>query len=411
MYKTLFSSVVPKQLATHLSVLMLLGVMPLAQARLIERVSQRTPTEAITQAMRQAGASIPPTLQAARDTAEPGTYMLDDSEDDGAADRLMRNDSDDGFAPMNTRTLPERVQVLDNNTIRQRYGTVSYAPPPQVRTFGDTAAAAARAFVGDLRDFKDQAVERVQDALYASSNAALVVDAQTGREIYSKNTDRALPVASMTKLMTAMVTLDAKLDMNQPIMLDTSDFVGARYSGSALVAGETYNRAELMLLALMKSENPAAAALARTYPGGKDVFMRAMNEKARRLGMYSAYFGDPTGLDGRNVASARDVVKMAQAAYSYEVIRRFSTTAAHDFYTSSGRVLHARNTNALVRDGAWQIGLSKTGFIREAGRCVVMQAQVNQRPAFIVLMGARDTAARSGDATRILSWMRDKLNL
>ena len=390
-----------------------------SQARLIERVTQRESSATIVQAMQQAGAAVPPSLAQARDTADPAAFSLEGSESDPdmdmAADRLMRGDMDSGFPRVNTRQLP--VRTLDNNTIRQRYGNPTYATPVTAsanqsrQTLGDTAAGAARAFVGELRDFREQALDRVQDAVYASARAAYVVDAQTGKELYSKNMDTPLPIASITKLMTAMVTLDARLDMNERITLDSSDFVGARKAGSNLLSGETFTRSELMLLALMKSENPAAAALARAYPGGRDGFMRAMNSKARQLGMYTAFFGDPTGLDGRNVASARDVVKLAKAAYGYDIIRRFSTTTAHDFYTTSGRIIHARNTNSLVREGGWQIGLSKTGFIREAGRCVVMQAQTGQRNAFIVLMGASDSSARSGDAIRILNWLRLRLNI
>lgn len=159
-------------------------------------------------------------------------------------------------------------------------------------------------------------------------------------------------------------------------------------------------------MTLMKSENPAAKSLARNFPGGYDAFMRAMNAKARSLGMNSAFFGDPTGLDKRNVASPMDLTKMVQAAGQYEVIRRFSTTKNYDFfvanYSAGNRRYPANNTSKLVRSGTYPIGISKTGFINEAGRCVVMETQVNNRPAIIVILGADSSNTRWNDAENIL---------
>lgn len=242
-----------------------------------------------------------------------------------------------------------------------------------------------------------------------TANAAIVMDAVNGNVLFDKKADTTVPIASITKLMTAMVTADARLDMNEQIVLEASDFEGPKRASSTLRVGDTLNRAEVLLLALMKSENPAAKALSRTYPGGFSAFVKAMNSKARALGMKSAFFGDPTGLDSRNSATPLDLAKMVRAAYEYGVIRQFSTTQAYDFNLGN-RVLHAKNTNALVREGFWDIGLSKTGYINEAGRCVVMQAKVNQHPAYIVLMGANTSQSRSGDATRILSWLQNKFS-
>ncbi|MEC7118742.1 MAG: D-alanyl-D-alanine endopeptidase [Pseudomonadota bacterium] len=250
-------------------------------------------------------------------------------------------------------------------------------------------------------------VQRMQEALSLDARAALVMDAVTGDVLYSKSTDQALPIASITKLMTAMVTIDARLNMGEQITLVPSDFVGPKKASSNLRVGDTLNRAELLLISLMKSENPASKALARTYPGGYDVFMREMNNKARALNFNSMYFGDPTGLDPRNVSSARDLAALVSIAYDYGVIRQFSSYQSYDFNLGS-RTYKANNTNGLVRDGQWNIGLSKTGYIREAGRCVVMQANVNNRPAVIVLMGANSSQSRSGDATRILGWLQNR---
>ncbi|WP_296403528.1 serine hydrolase [Psychrobacter sp.] len=240
----------------------------------------------------------------------------------------------------------------------------------------------------------------------ASSRGVIVLDVATGKSLYEKNADIARPIASISKLMTAMVVLDAGLDMRQEIKLEPEDFVGPKRASSRLKSGDRMNRAELLLMALMKSENPAAKSLARNYPGGYDAFIRAMNAKARSLGMNSAFFGDPTGLDKRNVASPADLAKMVQAAGQYEVIRRFSTTKDYDFlvanFSDGDRTYPANNTSKLVRSGNYPIGISKTGFINEAGRCVVMETQVNNRPAIIVILGADSSNDRWNDAENIL---------
>ncbi|WP_367103920.1 serine hydrolase [uncultured Psychrobacter sp.] len=239
------------------------------------------------------------------------------------------------------------------------------------------------------------------------SRSVAVIDAETGESIYEKNADVARPMASITKVMTAMVVLDSGLDMREEITLEPEDFIGPKRASSRLKSGDRMNRAELLLMSLMKSENPAAKSLARNYPGGYDAFMRAMNQKAQELGMTTAYFGDPTGLDKRNVASSNDLVKMVRAAGNYDVIRRFSTTKSYDFfvanYSSGNRTYKANNTSSLVRSGDYPIGISKTGFINEAGRCVVMETRVNNRPAIIVILGANSSATRWGDAKNILS--------
>ena len=239
-----------------------------------------------------------------------------------------------------------------------------------------------------------------------NARAALVMDAQTGEVLYSKNSSLAVPIASITKVMTAVVTADARLDMSEEITLQQIDFAGAggKNSSSTLRAGDTMNRAELLLLALMKSENPAAAALARTYPGGRSAFVAAMNAKARQLGMTSTRYAESTGLDPHNVSSARDLGILVSAASQYGLIRQFSTTPTYDFNLGY-RVLKSNNTNALVRNGGWNINLSKTGYINEAGRCVVMHTTVNSRPAVVVLLGASTSQARTNDATNLLNWV------
>ena len=239
-----------------------------------------------------------------------------------------------------------------------------------------------------------------------NARAALVMDAQTGEVLYSKNSNMSVPIASITKLMTAVITADARLNMSEEITLQQIDFAGAggKNSSSTLKVGDTMNRAELLLFALMKSENPAAAALARTYPSGRSAFIAAMNAKAKQLGMTSTRYAESTGLDPHNVSSARDLGILVSAASQYGLIRQFSTTPTYDFNLGY-RVLKSNNTNALVRNGGWNINLSKTGYIGEAGRCVVMHATVNSRPAVVVLLGASTSQARTNDATNLLTWL------
>ena len=239
-----------------------------------------------------------------------------------------------------------------------------------------------------------------------NARAALVMDAQTGEVLYSKNSNMSVPIASITKLMTAVVTADARLNMSEEITLQSIDFAGAggKNSSSTLRVGDTMNRAEALLFALMKSENPAAAALARTYPGGRPAFIAAMNAKAKQLGMSSTRYAESTGLDPHNISSARDLGILVSAASQYGLIRQFSTTPAYDFNLGY-RMLKSNNTNALVRNGGWNINLSKTGYINEAGRCVVMHTTVNSRPAVVVLLGASSSQARTNDATNLLTWL------
>ena len=238
-----------------------------------------------------------------------------------------------------------------------------------------------------------------------NARAALVMDAQTGEVLFGKNANTALPIASITKLMTAVVTADARLNMSEQITLEQIDFAGAggKNSSSTLRVGDKMNRAEVLLFALMKSENPAAAALARTYPGGRNAFYAAMNAKARSLGMSSTRYVESSGLDPRNVSSARDLGILVSAASQYSVIRQFSTTPTYDFNLGY-RVLKSNNTNALVRNGGWNINISKTGYINEAGRCVVMHTTLNNRPAVVVILGANNTQARNDDAIRLMNW-------
>ncbi len=237
------------------------------------------------------------------------------------------------------------------------------------------------------------------------SSIAMIFDEQSQRPLLSKNADNVVPIASITKLMTAMVVLDARLPMDELITissLDRDHFKGTR---SRMRNGMAVSRGDLLKLALMASENTAAAALARTYPGGTEVMLSKMNAKARELGMTSTYFEDPTGLHSTNVSTAQDLVRMVQAARGYADIQRYTTTSSHNIKVSSRHTLRFNNTNPLVRNTAWEIGLSKTGYISEAGRCLVMQAKISNRPVVIVLLDSWGKRTRVGDANRIKRWM------
>ena len=233
---------------------------------------------------------------------------------------------------------------------------------------------------------------------------SVVEDQRTGEFLVQKNAKTVVPVASITKLMTAMVVLDAQMDLQERIVIGQEDIDTLRHSRSRLPVGTRLSREDALLLALMASENRAAHALGRTYPGGLDAFVAAMNQKARLLGLSQTHFTDPTGLSGKNVSCAEELATMVDAAYVYPLIREFSTREAAMIQLGH-RKRAFRNTNTLVRSSRWQIGLSKTGFIDEAGRCLVMQAQVAQRPVVIVLLDAQGKQTRFGDANRIKQWM------
>jgi D-alanyl-D-alanine endopeptidase (penicillin-binding protein 7) len=241
--------------------------------------------------------------------------------------------------------------------------------------------------------------------LRLASSAALVIDQEDGHALYAKRADAVSPIASITKLMTAMVVLDAKLPMDEKITVESSDVDTLRNSGSRLAVGSELPRSEMLRLALMSSENRAAAALARTYPGSTPAFVMAMNRKATELGMLSSHFIDPTGLHSENVSTPEDLVKMVKAGTQYGMIREFTTTASAEVDTGRRHPQAFHNTNALVRAGEWNIGLSKTGFINEAGRCLVMQVTIASRPIIIVLLDSVGKYTRIADAQRIKRWV------
>lgn len=254
--------------------------------------------------------------------------------------------------------------------------------------------------------FKDE-----DTGLKLASSKAMIVNQESGEVLFAKGTDIAAPIASLTKLMTAMVVLDAQQDMNEKLRITREDIDTLKGTGSRMPIGATLTRAEMLQLALMASENRAASALGRHYPGGLNAFVAAMNAKALQLGMLHSRFADPTGLNSANVSTAEDLVKMVRAAYQYPEIRHVSTTTAYAVPVNGARApLHYVNSNVLVRNSDWVIGLSKTGYINEAGRCLVMQAEVGGQPLIIVLLDSFSKNARVGDAQKIRKWIESSNN-
>jgi D-alanyl-D-alanine endopeptidase (penicillin-binding protein 7) len=263
------------------------------------------------------------------------------------------------------------------------------------------------------------------DELDLRASAALVIDQKSGEALYAKNTNVPTAIASITKLMTAMVTLDAGLPLDEEIVVNNEDVDRLKGTGSRLALGTRLTREELLHLALIASENRAAAALSRAYPGGRDAFVAAMNRKARQIGMTDARFMDGTGLNSGNRATASDLAKMVDAAYRYPLIREISSTGSYHVSVPGHKVVRKRengrlrkvsipvrrqiafnNTNSLTRNEDWDIGVSKTGFINEAGHCLVMQTQIAEQKVIIVLLDSIGKWGRIGDAQRIRKWLQ-----
>lgn len=238
------------------------------------------------------------------------------------------------------------------------------------------------------------------------SAKAIVVNQKTGEVIYEKSAGSVSSIASLTKLMTAMVILDSGVDLDQEIKVTKADIDRIKRTGSRIPIGTKLTRYELLEFALMASDNRAASALSRSYPTGRQGLVDAMNVKAKKLGMFSTNFRDPTGLHKGNTSTAIDLVKMAQAAYQYPLIRKMTTEPQGEInYGKRNYKIGFVNTNRLVRKGIWDIGLSKTGFIRESGRCLIMQAIVNNEPVIMVFLNSYGKLTRFADAKRVKKWM------
>ncbi len=256
------------------------------------------------------------------------------------------------------------------------------------------------------RNHHHHAVASDPSSMALLSSTALVIDQTTQQVVFSKNPDPIHPIASITKLMTALVVLESAQDLNEQIAVSDEDVDTLRFTRSHLRVGVHASRLDFLRMALIASENRAASALGRSYPGGIHAFVERMNAEAARLGMTSTHFEDSSGLNGNNVSTAHDLAILVQAAMQYPLIHEITTTASISVPVGfRGRPIVFRNTNPLVAKPDWDIGLSKTGFINESGQCLVMQATISGHPMVIVLLDSRGKHARIGDANRVRKWL------
>ena len=259
--------------------------------------------------------------------------------------------------------------------------------------------------VRSLTDIGNAKPERVTNDPALLASAALVIDQTTGAVLFEKNADALQPIASITKLMTAIVVLDAGQPLSQMLSVTRADVELARPTQSRLKVGAALSRGELLRLMLMASENRAAAVLARSYPGGLQSFVRRMNEVALGQGLYSTHFADPTGLNAGNVSTARELTSLVRHAYRFDAIRAYSTTPEYVVSLRRARATLFHNTNRLTRNTDWEIGLSKTGYIAASGQCLVLQASVAGRPMVMVILDSWGKGGRVADAVRLRHWL------
>ena len=280
------------------------------------------------------------------------------------------------------------------------------ASPRATRISAKTAKAPTRvAFVPAKPSFGQIAgLHEVADPLDLKSSVALVIDQDTQEVLLSKNDHAVLPIASLTKLMTGLIISQARLPMDEPLTITQDDVDTEKGSRSRLAVGATLTRGEMLHLALMSSENRAAHALGRTYPGGLSVFVTQMNIKARLLGMTDTRYVEPTGLSSSNQSSARDLATLVNVAHGDPLLRELSTSPGYEVAVGQ-KTLQYNNTNGLVKNPTWDIGLQKTGYISEAGRCLVMQTQVAGRKLIMVFLDSAGQVSRLGDAERVRHWV------
>lgn len=308
-------------------------------------------------------------------------------------------------------TMPMQLLAADNSSQKTQHSTAK----KRVVVKKSTAARLKYNRIKAQRLARERAMQLGENydgasALRLASEKALVINQNTGEVVYAKNTNITSPIASITKLMTAMVMLDAGQPLDEVIYISDQDVDYVKYTHSRLAVGLGLPRGEMLQLALMSSENRAASALASNYVGGQAAFVKAMNAKALSLGLFNTHFDDPTGLESSNVSTAEDLVKMVEAAYQYPEIREATTSSSREVYLEGrNNPLNFNNTNGLVRAGQWEIGLSKTGFINEAGRCLVMQAMIGGEPMIMVLLDSNGKFTRIGDANRVRKWVEHNM--
>jgi D-alanyl-D-alanine endopeptidase (penicillin-binding protein 7) len=302
-----------------------------------------------------------------------------------------------------SKPAKKRAAVASKATVKSKAVTVRGIKRTSVRRA--VVVVPARPSFGQI-----YGLHAAEDPLDLKSSVALVMDQDTNEVLFSKNPQAVLPIASLTKLMTALVVAEARLPMDEVLTISQDDVDTEKGSHSRLRVGTQLTRGEMMHLALMSSENRAAHALGRHYPGGMNAFVAAMNRKAVELGMPATRYVEPTGLSSRNQSSARDLATLVKAAYGFPVIRELSVSPEHQVAVGH-RHLQFRNTNGLVRDPDWNIGLQKTGYISEAGRCLVMQAELAGRQVIMVFLDSAGKYSRIGDAERVRKWISEKIGM
>jgi D-alanyl-D-alanine endopeptidase (penicillin-binding protein 7) len=335
-----------------------------------------------------------------------GMVVLPAGESSAATTRQVTGNAK--AAPAKAKAAPANARKSAAKTARSSSGKVKSAKTATSKRGSAKSTAGARQAEAkkvslERRELNHYSVDREGNPLLRSASA-LVLDQGSGEVLFEKNSEAVVPIASITKLMTAMVALDAKPDLHEVLSIGDDDVDALKGTRSRLAVGTKLTREDMLRLALMSSENRAASALSRHYPGGSAAFIEAMNRKARELGLTDTRFFDATGLNSSNVSSARDLCKMVAAAADYPLVRDFSTTAEYTV-SLNGRPREFHNTNALVRSPDWDIAVSKTGYISEAGRCLVMQARLNDKPVIIVLLDSLGKFTRIGDANRIKRWV------
>ncbi|MEJ7931706.1 serine hydrolase [Ramlibacter sp. AN1015] len=305
-----------------------------------------------------------------------------------------------GFVPVEASAATSQRPVAKKKqaTVKAKPKRVSRSVVRQ-RAVAPSAAVAPRLSYGQLAG-----LHSTEDQLDLASSVALVIDQDTREVLLSKNQTAVLPIASLTKLMTGIVISEAKLPMDEVITITQDDVDTEKWSGSRLRVGAQLTRAEALHLALMSSENRAAHALGRTFPGGLPLFVDLMNAKARQLGMATSTFVEPTGLSSRNQSSASDLALLVTAAASDPLLREYSTSTGYQVAVGK-QTLQYKNTNRLVKNPDWDIGLQKTGYISEAGQCLVMQAQVAGRKLIMVFLDSAGKLSRIADAERVRRWV------
>jgi D-alanyl-D-alanine endopeptidase (penicillin-binding protein 7) len=321
-----------------------------------------------------------------------------------------RNDTQSGQKAGNAKKTVVKKNATPQPRImhRQNLRPVSYSQPGVVSGIGG-------GLDGNTTD--DIIIKRAPEAAPLTNQAmlqsevAFVQDLNTSDILYDKNSDEVRPIASISKLMTALVIAESGQSMSQMLRISDADVDRLRHSRSRLSVGTELSRADMLHLALMSSENRAAHALGRYYPGGMPAFVRAMNDKARALGMRTTRFVEPTGLASENVASPRDLVKLLQAAGKHPLIHRYTTDETYEVKVARGRQLVYNNTNRLVKNSDWDIKVSKTGFINEAGECLVMLTRIDNRDVAIVLLNSSGRYSRIGDAVRIRTLVENTKNI